>query len=119
MEKKGLNHIKTINGMLSKKVEIDFLKWCDTNIAAWEYRYVLRHLKNDNIKGLISYLELFFDSVGIELVVFKWKDRFTMSIYIDSKMKISAQFGKDKTFQTRQEAWKSAIIRADEIYNKK
>ncbi len=60
----------------------------------------------------------FFESVGLELVLFKWRNKFNISIFEDDNtMNINEQIGKDKGYATRDLARENLLIKANDLFN--
>ena len=64
-------------------------------------------------------LEDFCDSIEIELVVMRWVDKFSSSVFENKGTKLGGQINRNKGFKTREEARIQAVLKAQEIYNKK
>lgn len=59
----------------------------------------------------------FFDTVNLELVDFKWRDKYTASLYLGDNRKIGTQIGKDKGYSDRDGAQNFIVEAARDYYN--
>ena len=113
---------------LTGKCKEDFEKWFEVNpennegLSDIQVRYV-KQSQLEIFKGLPDSMQFgvivdFADSVGIELVVFIWRNKYTIAVYENDESKtIGKQIGKDKGFKSRPEAREKAVEKFNEIYN--
>jgi len=60
----------------------------------------------------------FFDTVGLELVDFKWRDKYVAALYLCDNRKIGTGIGTDKGFKKRIDARSYIVSQANDYYNK-
>ena len=102
--------------ILTGKCKDDFKRYIidlkDTNYNQFYYNF-------DDLTTSMKYgvYQDFFDKVGLEMVDFKWRNKYTASMYVGDNMKISKQIGKDKGFSKRDDARVFVVNQTNDYYN--
>ena len=98
------------------------LKFKETHIKKKYYTYKDARSIYYNFDDLTTSMKYgvyqdFFDKVGLEMVDFKWRNKYTASMYVGDNMKISKQIGKDKGFSKRDDARVFVVNQTNDYYN--
>jgi hypothetical protein len=107
---------------LTGKCKIEFEKWYMSDKVSKEHPHIVDFYTYPEAMQF-GVLQDYFDSVGIELVVHKFKGRYVASIYLEQEYLKSHLDDEEikcnkKGYKTRLQARIEVIIKANEIRNK-